>query len=124
MTMSAGPEPVDMADRLLAALLGPYEVAAVARGARLGWYRALADAGELDAAELAERSGTDARYAREWLEHQAVSGYLTVDDVSAPPGQRRYSLPEAHRRVLVDELDPGYMTPLATFTAAEVRRPS
>jgi 2-polyprenyl-3-methyl-5-hydroxy-6-metoxy-1,4-benzoquinol methylase len=121
MTISAGPEPVHMADRLLAALLGSYEVAAVALGARLGWYRALADAGELDAAELAERSGTDARYAREWLEHQAVSGYLTVDDVSAPPVQRRYSLPEAHRRVLVDELDPGYMTPLATFTAAAVR---
>jgi SAM-dependent methyltransferase len=121
MTNPAGPGPADLPDRLLAALLGAYEVAAVTLGARLGWYHCLADAGPATATELAGRSGTDARYAREWLEHQAVSGYLAVDDVRAAPDDRRYSLPPAHRGVLVDELDPGYMTPLATLTAALVR---
>ena len=112
---------VPLADRLLSALLGSYEVAAVALGDHLGWYRCLAETGPATAAELAARTGTDARYAREWLEHQAVSGYLAVDDARAAPGDRRYSLPEEHRAVLVDDLDPGYMTPLAMVTAAFVR---
>ncbi|SDY10386.1 Methyltransferase domain-containing protein [Modestobacter sp. DSM 44400] len=120
MTTPAGPGPADLPDRLLAALLGAQEVAAVALGARLGWYGCLAEAGPATAAELAGRSGTDARYAREWLEHQAVSGYLAVDDVSAAPDDRRYHLPAAHRGVLVDELDPAHMTPLATLTATLV----
>jgi len=108
-------------DRLLSALLGSYEVAAVALGDQLGWYRCLADAGPATAAELADRTGTDARYAREWLEHQAVSGYLAVDDVRAEPEDRRFSMPEEHRAVLVDELDPAYLTPFATVTAAFLR---
>jgi 2-polyprenyl-3-methyl-5-hydroxy-6-metoxy-1,4-benzoquinol methylase len=113
--------PDALPDRLFTALLGSYEVAAVALGDHLGWYRSLADAGPATAAELAGRTGTDARYAREWLEHQAVSGYLAVDDARVAPDDRRYSLPEAHRAVLVDELDPAYMTPFATVTAAFVR---
>ena len=115
------PAPGDLSDRLFTALLGSYEVAAVALGDHLGWYRSLAGAGPATAAELAGRTGTDARYAREWLEQQAVSGYLAVDDAAAPPDERRYSLPDQHRAVLVDELDPAYMTPLATVTAAFIR---
>jgi SAM-dependent methyltransferase len=112
--------PDPLADRLLAALIGSYEVAAVALGHRLGWYRCLAGDGPATAAVLAQRTGSDARYAREWLEHQAVCGYLTVD-AAADPEERRYTLPEEHRAVLVDELDPAYLTPLATMTAALVR---
>src|SRR4029079_6222667 len=33
------------------------------------------------------------RYAREWLEHQAVGAILDVDDVQAAPDERRYTLP-------------------------------
>jgi 2-polyprenyl-3-methyl-5-hydroxy-6-metoxy-1,4-benzoquinol methylase len=119
MTTTSVPRPNALPDRLLAALIGSYEVAAVALGDRLGWYRCLAS-GPATATELAERTCTDARYAREWLEHQAVSGYLTVDDAAADPEKRRYTLPEEHRPVLADELDPAYMTPLATQTAAFV----
>ena len=36
----------------------------------------------LTSAELAARTGTAERYAREWLEHQAVCGVLLVDDPS------------------------------------------
>jgi 2-polyprenyl-3-methyl-5-hydroxy-6-metoxy-1,4-benzoquinol methylase len=118
MSTSGAPLP----DRLLTALIGSFEVAAVALGDRLGWYRCLAGSGPATAAELADRTGTGSRYAREWLEQQAVSGYLTVDDAAADPEERRYSLPAEHRSVLVDELDPGYMTPLATVTAAFVRQ--
>jgi 2-polyprenyl-3-methyl-5-hydroxy-6-metoxy-1,4-benzoquinol methylase len=112
-------EPMPLGDRLVAAVVGAFEAAAVDLGDRLGWYRALADA-PATAPQLASRAGTDPRYAREWLEQQAVAGYLTVDDVGAAPDDRCYALPAEHRAVLVDELDPAFTTPLAkvamTFT--------
>jgi 2-polyprenyl-3-methyl-5-hydroxy-6-metoxy-1,4-benzoquinol methylase len=108
-----------LGERLVAAVTGAFEAAAVDLGDRLGWYRALADS-PATAPRLAARTGTDPRYAREWLEQQAVAGYLTVDDVRAAPDERCYALPAEHRSVLVDELDPDYATPLArmamTFT--------
>jgi SAM-dependent methyltransferase len=118
MTTTSAPA---LADRMLAAVLGGAEIAAVALGHRLGWYRCLADSSPLTAPELAERTGTDGRYAREWLEQQAVAGYLTVEDPTAPPEDRRFSLPEEHRGVLVDELDPLYLMPMADATVAFVR---
>lgn len=108
-----------LADRIVAAVLGAFEAAAVDLGDRLGWYRAL-DGSPATAAQLADRTGTDPRYAREWLEQQAVAGYLAVDDVAAAPEDRCYSLPDEHRAVLVDETDPTFTTPFAriamTFT--------
>jgi 2-polyprenyl-3-methyl-5-hydroxy-6-metoxy-1,4-benzoquinol methylase len=108
-----------LADRLVAAVTGAFEAAAVDLGDRLGWYRALADT-PATAPQLAARTGTHPRYAREWLEQQAVAGYLTVDDVRAAPDERCYTLPDEHRAVLVDEVAPDYATPLArvamTFT--------
>jgi SAM-dependent methyltransferase len=47
-------------------------------GARLGLYKALADApAPLTAAELAARTQTAERYVREWLAAQAAGGYVT-----------------------------------------------
>jgi SAM-dependent methyltransferase len=48
-------------------------------GERLGLYRALAAAGPATGAELAARTGTDARYVSEWLAGQAAGGYVTYD---------------------------------------------
>ncbi|TDC85564.1 class I SAM-dependent methyltransferase [Actinomadura sp. 7K507] len=48
-------------------------------GDELGLYRALAEAGPLTAAELAERTGTSERYVREWLPGQAAGHYITHD---------------------------------------------
>src|SRR4051794_10848415 len=113
-------QPGPLAERLLAAVLGALELAAVDLGDRLGWYRALA--GEpATAPELAARTGTDARYAREWLEQQAVTGYLTVDDVRADPDARRYTLPAEHHGVLVDPDHPLHMTAFARMTDAFTR---
>jgi 2-polyprenyl-3-methyl-5-hydroxy-6-metoxy-1,4-benzoquinol methylase len=109
-----------LGDRLVAAVLGAFEAAAVDLGDRLGWYRALAG-NPATAPQLAERTGTDPRYAREWLEQQAVAGYLTVDDVRAAPDERRYTLPDAHRAVLVDETDPMFTTPFASIAMAFTR---
>jgi SAM-dependent methyltransferase len=52
--------------------------AMVVIGHRLGLYRELAAAPPLTAAELAQRTGTSARYVTEWLAAQAASGYVTL----------------------------------------------
>jgi hypothetical protein len=66
-----GPTTEQFADRLFAAALGTVELMSVYLGDRLGWYRSLAEQGPATAAELALRSASAERYAREWLEQQA-----------------------------------------------------
>ena len=70
---AADPEATDaFVERLFGAVLATMDLQAVYLGDRLGYYRALA-AGALTSAELAARTGTAERYAREWLEQQAVA---------------------------------------------------
>jgi 2-polyprenyl-3-methyl-5-hydroxy-6-metoxy-1,4-benzoquinol methylase len=47
-------------------------------GDRLGLYKALAQAA-LTSSELAQRTGTNERYVREWLGNQGASGYVQYD---------------------------------------------
>jgi 2-polyprenyl-3-methyl-5-hydroxy-6-metoxy-1,4-benzoquinol methylase len=100
---------------LFGAVIDTLEVASIHLGGRLGFYRALADDGDATPGELAARTGTAERYVREWLEQQAVAGFLGVDDPNAPPDQRRYRLPAAHRAVFVEEENLNYLTPLAAI---------
>lgn len=53
--------------------------ALVVLGDRLGIYRALADAGRTTSVGLAQQTGLDERYLREWLCAQAASGYIDCD---------------------------------------------
>jgi SAM-dependent methyltransferase len=48
-------------------------------GDRLGLYRAMGDGEHFSAQALAERTGTDPRYVREWLSNQAAGGYVSYD---------------------------------------------
>ena len=107
-----------LAERLFGAALGAYELMTVHLGDRLGYYRALAEAGEVTSAELAAATGTDERYAREWLEQQAVAAILEVDDVEAAAGERRYRLPAAHAEVLVDRDSLAHLTPMARYSVS------
>ena len=102
-----------LVERLFAATIDTLEIASVHLGGRLGFYRALAEGGDATPAELAARTGTVERYVREWLEQQAVAGFLSVDDVETEPDERRYALPADHRPVFVDEEDLNHLTPLA-----------
>jgi hypothetical protein len=104
-----------LAERLFEAALGAYELMTVHLGDRLGYYRALADGGAATSAELAGATGTDERYAREWLEQQAVAGILEVDDVAAAAGERRYTLPAGHAEALVDRESLAHITPMARY---------
>jgi SAM-dependent methyltransferase len=120
MTLSpAAPSADALAERLFGAALGAFDLAAVYLGDRLGWYADLQTAGPATPDELAARTETDARYAREWLEQQAVTGILLVD------GDGRFSLPEAHAAVLVDATSLTLMAPLTRMmTAAFGRLPA
>ncbi len=74
-------------------------------GDRLGLYEAMAGAGPLTAAELAERAGgLSERWVREWVSAQAAAGL--VDHVEAETldgGVDRFELTPAGAAVLVDD---------------------
>jgi 2-polyprenyl-3-methyl-5-hydroxy-6-metoxy-1,4-benzoquinol methylase len=97
-----------LVERILRNAGAALELYSIYLGERLGLYRALADKGPATSVELAERTGTNERYIREWLEHHAASGLVDVDDVTAAPTERRYTLPSAHVPVLADEDDVDY----------------
>ena len=73
-------------------------------GDRLGLYRAMAGAGPLTPAALAERTGTHERYVREWLSNQAAGGYVGYD---AQHGT--FELGAEHALVLADDQSPVFL---------------
>ena len=75
----------------------------VVLGDRLGLYRALAT-GPATASELAQRTGTDARYVTEWLRGQAAGEYVEYD-----AGSDRYSLTEEKAFALTDPDGPLFL---------------
>jgi precorrin-6B methylase 2 len=106
-----------VAERLLTSTLGLVDTLAVYVGDRLGWYRSLAADGPATASELATRTRTNERYVREWLEQQAVAGWLEVTD-GADPAARRFTLPRAAEEVLTDPDSLNYLAPLPRLFAA------
>ena len=123
-----------LAERLLQAALGAVDLFAVYLGDRLGWYRSLIQDGSATAEELAQRTGTHPRYAREWLEQQAASGLLVVEGASevgaaVMPAQRgpgdgaaRFGLRPAAAEVLGDPDSLSYLAPLGRMLAAPAQR--
>ena len=76
-------------------------------GDKLGLYKALAAAGPLSSAALAERTGTAERFVREWLAAQAAAGYVAYD-----PGTDRYAMAPEQAMVLADEGSPVFLAGL------------
>lgn len=112
-TESATAQRDALGERLFAGLLGGMELLAVQLGVQLGLYTALRQAGATTAGTLAARAGIDERYAREWLEQQAVSGILHVAVESDDPAGRAYTLPTGHAEALLDPESPGYAAAMA-----------
>jgi hypothetical protein len=110
-------------ERLLGSLIGAAEMMNVYLGDRLGLYGPLAD-GWRTSSELAAEAGIAERYAREWLEEQAVAGFIDVEDASASAADRRYMLSPEHAQVLLDRDAPTYLAayPRMFVAAASVNR--
>ena len=104
--------------RIFEAGVGTMELVTIQLGKELGLYDVLAGETAVTSTELATKAGIHPRYAREWLEQQAVAGLLDVDDAHAEPAQRRYSLPPATVAVLVDEHSPAHLAPFGAFTVS------
>ncbi len=90
--------------KALADLGGAFSVPLVRIGDRLGLYRALHEDGPMTPAELAKNASIAERYAREWLSHQAASGYLCYD-----PATGSFALPPEHAMVLAETESPVYL---------------
>jgi len=103
--------------RLLESAVQTLELFGVYLGKELGLYEALQSGGALTPVELAGKTGIAPRYAREWLEQQAVAGFLVVEQPAAAPDERRYRLPTEHVNVLVTEDHPAHLAPLAQMVA-------
>lgn len=99
------------ADRVFTDLLGAMSTYATSIGVTLGWYEALAGVDSLTSVELAAATDTDERYAREWLEHQTVAGYLSVVDPAQPPTERRFSIAPEAAEILTNRSSVAYMAP-------------
>jgi SAM-dependent methyltransferase len=88
-------------------------------GDRLGLYRAMAGAGPITAARLAERTGTAERYVREWLNAQAAGSFVEYEASSDS-----YVLPAEQAMALADEDSPAFVggafqLAVATLKSAE-----
>jgi 2-polyprenyl-3-methyl-5-hydroxy-6-metoxy-1,4-benzoquinol methylase len=92
-----------LVERLFLAAVGAFDVLALYIGDRLGLYAMLVERGPLTSGDLADACGLNERYVREWLEQQAASAILEVDDARADAGARRYALPAGHDEALTDE---------------------
>jgi ubiquinone/menaquinone biosynthesis C-methylase UbiE len=108
----------ELVARLFGSALGAFDLLCVYVGDRLGMYRALADAGSSTSAELASAAGVNERYAREWLEQQAMAGILETEDSSASDVARRYVLPAGHDEVLLEAGSLNHMAPMAQLLVA------
>jgi 2-polyprenyl-3-methyl-5-hydroxy-6-metoxy-1,4-benzoquinol methylase len=104
-----------LVERLFGATLGAMDVLSVYLGDRLGLYRALADRGASSSEELAAATGLEERYLREWLEQQATTGILELDD------DGRFMLPAGHDEALVDEASLNYVAPFGKLVVACMR---
>jgi 2-polyprenyl-3-methyl-5-hydroxy-6-metoxy-1,4-benzoquinol methylase len=104
-----------LVERLFGSTLGALDVLSVYLGVRLGLYRGLSDRGPSTSEELAGAAGMNERYVREWLEQQATTGILEVDD------ERRFLLPPGHDEALLDDTSLNYIAPVGKLVVACVR---
>jgi SAM-dependent methyltransferase len=106
-----------LAERFVNAGLATMELFTVHLGLRHGLYRALHDLGRATPRDVASAANVHPRYAREWLEQQAVAGLIATVAVADDPYATTYELPAAHGPVLLHEDSPYFTAPMARFMA-------
>jgi SAM-dependent methyltransferase len=89
----------EFVQRINDAVLGSFDIASTYLGVKLGFYRSPATDGPATAGELADRTATNERLVREWLEQQGATELLTATNDG---GEWRFGLPPEHADVLLD----------------------
>ncbi len=84
-------------------------------GDELGLYKALA-AGPMTSDALADRTGTDRRYVREWLSSQAAGGYVEYDAATD-----RFGMTEEQTFALATEGSPAFVPGAFQVATAALR---
>jgi Methyltransferase domain len=107
-----------LVERILGSALGAMDLLCIYVGDQLGLYRALAVNGASTSAELASAARIHERYAREWLEQQAMAGILETPDPNASDAERRYTLPAGHDEALLDADSLSSVAPVAQSVVA------
>jgi len=111
----------EYAKLVFGALGGAMTSAMIYLGDRMGLYRALAGAGATNSAELAQRTGLDERWLREWLHQQGAAGVLLHR------GDGRFELPAEGVAVLAEESHPangvGFFSQIPQMMAIAERLP-
>jgi 2-polyprenyl-3-methyl-5-hydroxy-6-metoxy-1,4-benzoquinol methylase len=97
--------------KMLGDLGGATSIALVRIGHSLGLYKVLEGAAPMTSAEFASKADIAERYAREWLSHQAASGYIIYD-----PACDTFELPPEQAMVFANENSPFFM--MGAFDAA------
>jgi ubiquinone/menaquinone biosynthesis C-methylase UbiE len=82
-------------------------------GHKLGLYRAMAESGHINSADLARRTATNERSVREWLNGQVAGGYVLFD-----PSTNQYTLPPEHAFVLANPDSPIFLPPAFDVAAS------
>jgi SAM-dependent methyltransferase len=82
-------------------------------GDKLGLYKALSEKGPFTSAELAQATGTNERYVREWLAAQAASGYVEYDATSA-----KFSMTPEQDMIFGNENSPVFMGAVGSLVSA------
>lgn len=90
-------------NKMFSEISAGYSGALVIIGDELGYYKVLKE-GPVTSVELAERTGTNERYAREWLAAQAAAEYLQYD-----PATKKFSMSPEAAVVFTDEDSPSYL---------------
>jgi 2-polyprenyl-3-methyl-5-hydroxy-6-metoxy-1,4-benzoquinol methylase len=110
-----------LVERLLKSAGGVFDIYSIYIGDQLGFYRSLAAGGAQTPVALAAATQCHERYIREWLEQQAVTGILEVENPQAEARDRRYNLSPAHAEVLVERESLNYLAPLAQLLVSATR---
>lgn len=95
-----------LAERLLEAINGGMAVLNIYVGDRLGLFKALAEHGPSTSEQLAQHTGYNERYVREWLHGMASGEYIDHDDGT-------FSLSPEQQALFADDGHPAYAAPFA-----------
>lgn len=94
----------EFGDKVFGDFAGAMTISLCAIGDKLGLFKDLAKNGPSNSQELAERTGINERYAREWLAALGCAEYLKYS-----PNTQKFSLPKNHEAVIATEMGPGFI---------------